>query len=609
MTDLSNKVEVLDKNTQEFLKDKYKVTFYDSLPEKVNRSMNDSPIIQRINRMYQGELLRELNVPLYNYDPFLKYEEKTGAHFNTLDIGKINTNNYISLDVKKGEYIFKGTRDFITTELEEKFLKKTDSIQPYWFGSGLVGYMYSKTYKGGLNAYKFKNDSKLFVINDTRNEKTLINAVNNLTDSEVKTIGHSKRDILDSLRVKYGYDCNIGYQIKYIERYTGYPDLWMSRYIDKELYMPEVIKYRNKRVFGAGKLDRVCGRFMCLFCHKNNFIGYCSLYNYTVFYALGILGDEIVICDQTANIERDTNHKLDWYQWKKYIPVDFDNDVFTNYTFNPIFHSKKFLGVFKQYSENQLDNKRNNDILNIIKKSKPVYKFITLNLHGFVSSNLNDTFEIVVNKLNELLNKFNIDFCFLEEFQSYVNDDYIENIFVKYNILKSPNLGSKGGKYFGNVLLSKDKINKYNFIELSNNKNMKRMATIFQIDNKNVEHIKFCGTHLDIGDRYTERSGTFKSHQQIIDTFNSNSNKRILELNKIINNSPDILLGDLNFTKEDPEFEHLSRVYNDTMKEEYPTLFNNERVDFIFGKKSIKCDSYVVSYPYSDHLPVLGLIY
>jgi endonuclease/exonuclease/phosphatase family metal-dependent hydrolase len=328
-----------------------------------------------------------------------------------------------------------------------------------------------------------------------------------------------------------------------------------------------------------------------------------------VFYALGILGDEIVICDQTANIERDTNHKLDWYQWKKYIPVDFDNDVFTNYTFNPIFHSKKFLGVFKQYSENQLDNKRNNDILNIIKKSKPVYKFITLNLHGFVSSNLNDTFEIVVNKLNELLNKFNIDFCFLEEFQSYVNDDYIENIFVKYNILKSPNLGSKGGKYFGNVLLSKDKINKYNFIELSNNKNMKRMATIFQIDNKNVEHIKFCGTHLDIGDRYTERSGTFKSHQQIIDTFNSNSNKRILELNKIINNSPDILLGDLNFTKEDPEFEHLSRVYNDTMKEEYPTLFNNERVDFIFGKKSIKCDSYVVSYPYSDHLPVLGLIY
>ena len=46
------------------------------------------------------------------------------------------------------------------------------------------------------------------------------------------------------------------------------------------------------------------------------------------------------------------------------------------------------------------------------------------------------------------------------------------------------------------------------------------------------------------------------------------------------------------------------------MKEEYPTLFNCERVDFIFNKnKKIKCDSYVVSYPYSDHLPVIGLLY
>ena len=47
------------------------------------------------------------------------------------------------------------------------------------------------------------------------------------------------------------------------------------------------------------------------------------------------------------------------------------------------------------------------------------------------------------------------------------------------------------------------------------------------------------------------------------------------------------------------------------MKEEYPSLFNNERVDFIFNNKvkNIKCDSYVISYPYSDHLPVIGLIY
>jgi endonuclease/exonuclease/phosphatase family metal-dependent hydrolase len=129
------------------------------------------------------------------------------------------------------------------------------------------------------------------------------------------------------------------------------------------------------------------------------------------------------------------------------------------------------------------------------------------------------------------------------------------------------------------------------------------------LDNKVVKDINFCGTHLEIGERYTERSGTFKQHQQIIDIYNNNANIRILELNKINNYKPDVIMGDFNFTKNDPEFEHISNAYNDTIKEEYPTLFNNERVDFILSKKNIKCESFVVSYPYSDHLPVIGLLY
>jgi hypothetical protein len=70
-------------------------------------------------------------------------------------------------------------------------------------------------------------------------------------------------------------------------------------------------------------------------------------------------------------------------------------------------------------------------------------------------------------------------------------------------------------------------------------------------------------------------------------------------------------MGDMNFTTEDIEYIKMRRqfIYDDTIAEEYPTLFNCERVDFIFTNRKIKCKSYVVSYPYSDHLPVLGLIY
>lgn len=612
--DLNNSIEVMNKKDQIFLKEKYKVTFYDEILEKkaeMTSKLNDNSIIKRINKMYNNELLNDPNTPLYNYDPFLKYEIKDQAHFNTIKIGKIDIDIDVTLNVKKGEYIFKGTRDFITPDLENKFLEKSDPIQPYWFGSDLVGYLYSKTYKGGLNAYKFKNDTKLFIISDTRNEKRIINFINNLSEKEEQLIGHNKKDILDAIRVKYGYDCNIGYQIKFIERYTGYPDLWMSRYINKDLYYPDIIKYRNHRVFGAGKLDRTAGRFLCYFCSKNNYSGYCSLFNYSYFYALGILGDEIVICDQKTNIERDTSHPLDWMSWRKFINLDIDSEIFKKYSFNSIFHNKKFLGVFKQYYDNQIDNNRNKQILKIIKETKPKFKFMTFNVHSFVSSNSNDSYELILNKLKELLNKFDIDFIIMQEFASYINDNFIENMFTEYNILKSPNLGNRRDKYFGNVLLSKDKIKKYNFIELSQIKGNRRMATFFELENEIVKNINFCGTHLEIGDRYTERSGSFKQHNQIIETYNSNVNKRILELNKIDKINPDIIMGDLNFTKDDPEFEHISVKYIDTLVEEYPTLFNNERVDFVLKNKknSIKCESYVISYPYSDHLPIIGLIY
>jgi len=607
---MDESIELIDKNTQNFLKNKYHVTFYDTLPEIKTKRFNDNPIIQRINKMYQGKLLDDKK--LYDYEPFQILNEEGKKELRPLSNGKIITNNNsIIYNIKKGEYIYKGTREFITVETEDKFLKNSDPIQPYWFGSALLGYLYSQTYNGGLNSYKLKNDTNLFIINDIRNEKIIINFINNLNESELKIIGFPKHEILESVRIKYGFDCTIGYQIKYIEKYNKFPDLWLSRYINKSKVFPDIFKYRNKRVFGAGKLDRTFGRFMCYFCSKNNYNGYCSIMNYSIFYSVGILGDEIIICDQEKNLKRDINDPLDWYQWKHLLNLDIDNSVFKNYLFSTVYHNKGFINVYKQYYENQLDNKRNKNILKIIKDTKPIFKFITLNVHSFISSNSNDTYEIVINKMKELLNIFNVDFCFLEEYSSYVNDEYIASIFNDYNILKSQNLGNKYDKYFGNVLLSKDKIKKFQFNFLSAHKGTKRVALNFEIDNKNVEGIVFCGTHLEIGERYTERKGSFKSHEQIIDIYNDNVNKRISELNKIINTKPDIILGDFNFTKDDLEFNHISKSYTDTIKEEYPTLFNNERVDFIFNNKvkNIKCDSYVISYPYSDHLPVIGLIY
>ena len=130
-----------------------------------------------------------------------------------------------------------------------------------------------------------------------------------------------------------------------------------------------------------------------------------------------------------------------------------------------------------------------------------------------MSPNNNDTFEIIINKIKNLLDIFNIDFCFLQEYCSNVSDEYIESIFTNYNILKSQKLDLKNSKYFGNILLTKDKLNKYQFNVLSEYKNVKRISLNFEINNKNAKDLIFCSTQLEIGDSYKERNQSFKSHE------------------------------------------------------------------------------------------------
>ena len=94
------KVELIDKKTQQFLIDKYKVTFYDSLPEKQPDEFIDSPIIKRINKMYMGDLLVESGIPLYNYEPFKMFEFKERKiHFNTITNGSMDIGKHITFNL------------------------------------------------------------------------------------------------------------------------------------------------------------------------------------------------------------------------------------------------------------------------------------------------------------------------------------------------------------------------------------------------------------------------------------------------------------------------------------------------------------------------------
>ena len=519
------------------------------------------------------------------YEKILKILQKLNNNemkikYSLMSKYKSDGNNFI---LTKGNYIYKGTKYFYKPEEEEQFLK--DSPLGY-YGDKYVAYFYARRYCGGLQVYKLNRDIKLFNVTNDDNIKLILKMI-----IKEFTLGKSDKIFFDNttykefykaIKVKYGVEINKYYQAYNLAKYTNFNDIWLY-YPDQNYFLNNFDQSYTGWYFGAGKIDRVCAKGIMLLI-KDKFDGITSKSGFYSPYLS--TSTELIIWNQDKILKRRPNHKYDAMQFIKKL---FFNPFEIN--FNTIYaNNNKNFKMIKFYLNHKLDLSK----VNISSKPNDI-RIMSLNVHNFNSINLNDTKSFILQTILDICDKLSIDICCLQEYFDHTFE--IES--SKYSYIKSD-------KHYGLVILYKKglPIQNINHFKLPNEKffKQKRFGLMFELYDK-----KYIMTHLEIGKRFHDRSGSMVYAKELYEIIMFNSKLRINQLNEILKYNPDYIIGDFNFTPLDQEYTYLTKTKNYCTKLVDYTTPHNTQVDFIFSKTDVKLISRL-NFQYSDHLPIVAIL-
>lgn len=304
------------------------------------------------------------------------------------------------------------------------------------------------------------------------------------------------------------------------------------------------------------------------------------------------------------------------------IPIVSNNIVIDKLLFNPNF-SKKNPKLIIDFYTKQLKN-NNSDVQAAIDIGTD--NIATLNCHGFEPINLNYTPTDCMIATIRLMKQYNISILglqevpipFLKEFHNILNNNQI------FHTIDDFDLALQGTKEdITNVVLSLYPIDKEKKVLLTSEPNYifrHRSAIFFRVPQHPHYNTKLlCVTHLESG---------LPVDKNIIDIrARKNQLRDIMNYPNAGTVGPDIIMGDLNFWPESPEYlkisNHASKIYKIDNHVDYtiPDFRNYDgknnpnsrpQVDYIWFKKndpnakwSIR--SYAVNYIWSDHRPVIGV--
>ncbi len=492
-------------------------------------------------------------------------------------------NNFI---FEKGNYIYKGTKYFYKPSDDEKFFS---SLPFGYYGDKYVGYFYAKRYSGGLQVYKLKKDLRLFNVTNDSNMKMISDLIlakfkagkaDDIFFDEV-----SYKEFYKAIKMKYGVGINKYYQAYNIAKYTRFNEMW--------LYEPpteEINQFRNNYdksytgwYYGAGNVDRVCAKGIMLLM-QDKFDG---ISGKTGFYSpfSSMTGTEVIIWKQSDVLQRRPKHKYDSTQFVKKLHFD---PFKINFDINLSNKNDNFR-MINFYLNHKLDLAKTNI------QSKPTdLRIMSLNVHNFNSINLDDNPLDILKTILDLCAHLDIDLCCLQE---YYTDIEIKS--DTYAYIKDPS-------HIGLVLIYKKTlpIQNQNSFKLPNEKYMdqRRFGLSFELNGK-----KFVITHLEIGKRYFDRSGSLLYADELYKIIKLNNSIRIKQLKTILASDPDYIIGDFNFNNLDSEYKYLTEDHSYyTGLVDYTTPFGKQ-VDFIFAKEKYKYFT-KINFNLSDHLPVVAII-
>lgn len=486
--------------------------------------------------------------------------------------------------LKKNQYVYKSMSTFIDTEQEEKYLENTINCAPVWYGTETIAKYYSYIL-GPINAYKLRRNFKLLRIIDKRNYPILISEFEKLTQEDFDQIELSRETALDYLKIKLGISCDLEEQYKlYLSlAKNDIRKIKIKKFLSSNELTLDYIENLNYRWLPLYLEDDVkVGKVICLLSKKLGFDGYYFQQMPVVFEYKNIyfFHNELIFCNCNLTIKnnliRDISNPVDWTNNKK-ILSGYEKGM------------RPSLGNYEKKIDFYYKNMSYKKELNQIKGRNFKIKFMTFNVHFFESINTEISMEEFSHKIIKMMDDFDLDFICLQE---YTDNPYLENMGL--HVYKK-----KANWIIYNAVISRKPLKTFGFYISKT----RRSVIFFKYNG-----LFFCNTHLEIGsslDFYLSN----KDYQALVDTYYQNSDERIEELQKIINVRPNVIMGDLNFNKEDPEYDFITQKYRDTIiKEKGSLMINKSRVDYIFALPRFKVSSMVIPFNLSDHLPVLGLV-
>lgn len=518
---------------------------------------NDLMVMKSVEDESLRKLYDQLTIDYFGIDADDKNAKIISEHTNTAnekydfyaDIGKkIEKDGFEFLSLAKNVQFYKGTGYFYSDQIQKNF----------WVGSKFIAKKFVSYLSGGLLVYKTIEPINLLILN----EKNLRKIKNEAPANIQYMIG-----------MQYGVDMDIHTQIKRIlQSKPGWKPMWVRNVVKSQIPNPE--KLRMVRI----GLDY---EFHTWLYQKYGFDG--TFLPYFISPFCSTFDEEININHLTGKVIMDKENPNYWENWGVTIP---DRSKFI---LNEQYNNKNFRTVNWYYD---LEKKiYNNEKLKIPKTDG--IKLLSFNVRNFVSGNaLNDT-DKVFKMFLDFINKTVPNIIIIEEFES----QYLNRIPSKYFKFSTLNGGGKTS-----LLILTDKpcnhtiINSKPYRALRNN-----ILVEYKLPNNKI--IKIIGLHLEIGIRYTNTL-KMKVYEEFYDSFKKNVQMRSEQLKQVLSYNPDIITGDFNFNPDDPEIDVLIKAgyhFNNTG----PTSIYGKKVDFVFTKKHIKGQDYVLDYYESDHKPIL----
>jgi endonuclease/exonuclease/phosphatase family metal-dependent hydrolase len=511
----------------------------------------------------------------------------------------ITVDGYACRKFPAGSHIYKM---FHGAPTEEQLLdyNRKNLDRPSWCGDEYLTYMFACTHWGVIVAYRLDRDLILLDYFNVANLKKLM-------AEAVSTLGEKRgRNIVNEIKLVTGVGVNPTQQIKALfNLYPHWPHVWY--YTESKFPKATALHCRVREVPGLNPMGAIKGVheldlhiFDSILSRHPSIDGLVRDGIRSKLDVNGIFYHEEYLIKGRTQLEKmriDRKNPIHWTNWKLPFTPPAKGILLTGWVTKSTTRTPntKFAQIIYH-----IDNAGNIDD---IKPNPP--QILSYNVHGFKSVEADSNPTQGLARVIELIERCNSEAVALYEVSAGVNwRTALEQLGYRH-VISAWN-GAKTGSALI-VVASRHPLNA-KVVELPMGKNLlHRSSIIFD-----CVGVRIAAVHFEIGARYYRDS--IAAENPVAQSKNEslraeNEALRIQQLERVLAQKPDLILGDFNFELGDPEAAWLEargwRAVNDGKQKSTP--YN--RVDHCWVRLGLNGypleSNTLVPVNYSDHLPML----